>query len=297
MGSYHGIRTGEISSPFLTLEYLTEQAQRIVRLSLPGDARNLMAASPDFGWETPHGRYCIYGGHRLWHAPQVSGRTDVPDDPNLVVEPFDAGVRLTAPADPFSSIERRMEVRLDSACPEVHICHTLVNRGVWAVELAPWTVTQVPLGGCAVIPVADAPLGGNGSMPNRGAQFWPGVHLPQPRFEMCDRHFFYRVDAMQGFFKMGCFSPAGWMGYAWNGLFFRKRFEAAFGPAYPDGGCNVEVFSHDQYAELEALGPLVKLEPGEVVDFHETWELRRLQDVMEELDTEIQAALGQSFVN
>jgi hypothetical protein len=293
MGDFYGIRTGELCSPYLTLEYLAEQAQRIVRLSLAGDDRNLLFPSPDFGWDTPHGRFQIFGGHRLWLAPQVTGRTDVPDDPHVMVKEVAGGVRLFAPADPFSCISRTIEIRMDPACPVVQLSHTLKNEGVWAAELAPWTVTQVPLGGVAILPLATAPLGGNGSIPNRGVQFWPGVQLPQPRFEMCNRHFFYRVEAMQGYFKLGCFSPAGWMGYAWNGLFFRKSFDAVYGPAYPDGGCNMEVFSHDQYGELEALGPIVKLEPGAVLNFQETWEVSRLEEVLGGLDEEIQEALGQ----
>ena len=52
---------------------------RIVRLGLAGSDRNLLAETPDLGWETPHGRYELFGGHRLWFAPEDPDRVAVPD--------------------------------------------------------------------------------------------------------------------------------------------------------------------------------------------------------------------------
>jgi hypothetical protein len=40
-----------------------------------------------------------------------------------------------------------------------------------------------------------------------------------------------------------------------------------------DHGCNAESYCNDEFIELETLGPLVKLEPGQFVTHTETWEL------------------------
>jgi hypothetical protein len=63
------------------------------------------------------------------------------------------------------------------------------------------------------------------------------------------------------------------MAYWLNGILFRKTFDITSRAAYPDGGCNAESYCNDQFVELESLGSLVRLEPGEVVNLTETWEL------------------------
>ena len=51
---------------------------------LAGTRTNLLAETPGLGWETPHGRYELFGGHRLWFAPEDPDRVAVPDDAGLV---------------------------------------------------------------------------------------------------------------------------------------------------------------------------------------------------------------------
>jgi hypothetical protein len=63
------------------------------------------------------------------------------------------------------------------------------------------------------------------------------------------------------------------MAYWINGILFCKTFELSSGTIFPDGGCNSESYCNDQFVELESLGPLVKLEPGEEVCLTEKWEL------------------------
>ena len=50
-----------------------------------------------------------------------------------------------------------------------------------------------------------------------------------------------------------------------------KRAAVISGARYPDFGCNFEVFTNPDFLELETLGPLVELRPGEVVEHVERW--------------------------
>jgi hypothetical protein len=43
------------------------------------------------------------------------------------------------------------------------------------------------------------------------------------------------------------------------------------GARYPDGGCNFELFTNPEFLELETLGPLVELKPGEMAEHVERW--------------------------
>ena len=57
-------------------------------------------------------------------------------------------------------------------------------------------------------------------------------------------------------------------------VLFIKRFPVGEFRRLPDMGSNVEVYVWDSpYLELETLGELVLLQPGESVNFEETWEV------------------------
>ena len=51
------------------------------------------------------------------------------------------------------------------------------------------------------------------------------------------------------------------------------------GATYPDGGCNAEVYCGDRFVELESLGVLGAVAPGQAVKLTETWELHPSLDV------------------
>ena len=52
-----------------------------------------------------------------------------------------------------------------------------------------------------------------------------------------------------------------------------KRFDYEPECEYPDWGSAVEIFTNDTILEVETLGPLVFLEPGEFVEHVERWYL------------------------
>jgi hypothetical protein len=53
-----------------------------------------------------------------------------------------------------------------------------------------------------------------------------------------------------------------------------KHFRPVDGARYPDRGAQVEVFTNDQMLELETLGPLASLAPGESAEHEEQWTIR-----------------------
>ena len=48
-----------------------------------------------------------------------------------------------------------------------------------------------------------------------------------------------------------------------SGSLFVKTIEFRDGATYPDFGCNFETFTNEEMLEVEALGPLVRLEAGQ----------------------------------
>ena len=54
---------------------------------------------------------------------------------------------------------------------------------------------------------------------------------------------------------------------------FVKSNHLGEGVIYPDAGCNAETYCNDRFVELESLGPLAPIDPGESTKLSETWEL------------------------
>jgi hypothetical protein len=74
-------------------------------------------------------------------------------------------------------------------------------------------------------------------------------------------------------FKVGNYNSPGWIAYALGNILIVKRFAAEPEGTYPDLGCNVEAYVKDACLELEILGTLVTLKPGESIALEETWEI------------------------
>ncbi len=271
---YYGLPVRTIASRHLTVEYLAEAGPRLVGLRLAGHADNLLAETPDEGWDTPFGTYRLYGGHRLWHAPEAVPRSSVPDESGLAVVETSGGVRLEGPVEAYTGIRKTIALRLDPGWPALQVNHTLTNEGPWPVELAPWAITQVPLGGVAVLPQPGPVAESARVTPNRILALWPYTHLSDPRLDL-RRDDFWLVVTMGPAqpCKLGYFNRHGWLAYRRRGLLLVKRFTPQPGQPHVDGGCNVEVFAGLVTVELETLGPLCRLEPGQAIEHAETWEV------------------------
>lgn len=271
MSDYHGLPVHTLSNGLITLDVLAESGPRIVRLE-PFGRGNLLAEHPEV-IATPYGDYHLRGGHRLWHAPEAMPRSYIPDDGGLRLEVIADGVSLTGSTEAATGITKSMEIRLPAGRPRVAIRHSLRNDGAWPVELAPWAITMFRLGGTAVLPQAVGPAGANDLLPNRILALWPYATIGDPRLTLGDDYLLIRAFPHEAKFKIGSFNPYGWMGYWFDGVFFRKRFDVVAGTPHTDGGCNSEIYADQYCLELESLGPLTRLNPGETVHHDEMWEI------------------------
>jgi hypothetical protein len=275
VGEYHGRATRRLASDHLWVEALATAGPRIVRLGLTGSDENLLAETPDVGWETPNGRYELFGGHRLWAAPEDPERFAAPDSDGLVVEVDGAGLRLNGARETSTDLVRSIELRLDPAAAAIELRHEICNIGERPVELSPWAITQLPLGGVVILPQPRA-IAGHDVRPNRLLVLWPYTSWDDTRFEPHDGVLMVRADAGPDL-KLGTFSEAGWVGYVRQGILLVRRFDAAPGLRHPDLGCNVETYCGDRFLELELLGPLIELAPGATVVQTERWEVLKVE--------------------
>lgn len=274
-GDFYGRPTRSLGNDHLRLEYLAHGGPRIVRLMLGDSPENLLVELPQLSWQTPHGEFFIGGGHRLWHAPEAFPRTYMPDNEGLAVLATPDGLRLMMPADP-AGIAKSLIIRLDPTRAALTLEHTIENHGYWPITLAPWAITMLPPGGVAILP---QPPGGSQTenlLPNRHMALWAYTRWDDPRLQLFDDYILIQGQPIMPPIKLGYFNRQGWLGYLRNGVLFRKRFTPLEDQPHPDGGCNSECFGHELFVEVETLGPLQTLDPGQATSHSEHWDVQRL---------------------
>jgi hypothetical protein len=278
MQNFHGLPTAVLENNHIRVEYLTTAGPRIVGLSYHGSP-NLLADVYDVIWDTPNGDYLPLGGHRLWISPEAPEKTYVPDKTGLSIRKTPQGVELHGASEASSGVQKSIRIEMDPAAPLLRLVHTIVNESSSPLTFAPWGITQFCQGGTAILPQPVGNTDPQGLLPNRLLVLWPYTRIHDTRLELRDDFILIQAEAALPPVKVGYASSAGWLAYWWKGILFRKTFDLHPGAAYPDGGCSAEVYCGDRFVELESLGALGLLDPGQSVQLIETWELYPVVDV------------------
>jgi hypothetical protein len=281
------MKTRTIQNEYLKVEFTTD-ALRIMGLTLAGKPNLFIDLSDMSPVPTPYGDFHFRGGHRLWHAPEAMPRTYIPD-PEITIMELPDGVFLEAPAEPGTGIRKQIRIQLAPNKPSLTLTHILSNDGLWPVELAPWAITQFRLGGTAILPMPVGNADPAGLLHNRQFSIWPYTRFNDPRVKWDDEFVLFKAEPLTPPFKIGYFNRDGWMAYWLDGVLFRKTFAVRLDLQHPDNNCNAESYCNDKFIELETLGPLIHVAPGESIDHNETWDLF---DGMNSLPEDIQGALS-----
>lgn len=242
---------------------------RVIRLGMPG-GRNLFKEFDEQLGKTAGAEWMSFGGHRLWHAPEVYPRTYAPDFSPVDHAWKDGVLRLVQKTEPETGIQKEIEISIHDRA--VHLTHRLVNHNPWAIEVAPWCLSVMAPGGRALIPQEEFRPHPDCLVPARPLVLWHFTRMDDPRFTWGDRLIQLREDAsVDGKQKIGVRNSQGWAAYHLGDLLFLKSVSSIPGASYPDMGCNCEFFTMPGFLEIETLGPLVTLEPKEATDHAERW--------------------------
>ncbi len=281
-GEFHGRATRLLDGPACWVEVLANGGPRIVGFGLSGGP-NLLASASEVGWDSGFGKFELIGGHRFWFAPE-SPECSYPDSTGLTLSGIGdtaratgpssgEGVRLVGQVEPPTGFRREIEIRFEPEMAAVTVTHILRNEGLLTHTVAPWSITLVRPGGLVLIPQPRR-VAKQSITPNQLLVLWPYAAWTDDRFTPSDGLLSFQSRPGPEF-KIGCRSECGSIGYVLDGMLFVKRFDPAADSPHADFGCNVEVYS-ETGVELETLGPLVRLQPGEYVVHDERWELHRV---------------------
>jgi len=251
----------------------TDVGPRVIRYGHAG-GQNVFKEYADQIGKTGGDAWRIYGGHRFWHAPEVTPRTYWPD--NGPVEHDWDGTRLRlANQEPGNGIRKEIEVRLAASGSRVDLLHRLVNLGPWDIELAPWSLSVMAQGGREILPQEPFRAHDEYLLPARPLVLWHYTDMSDPRWRFGKKYVTLRQDPTATTKqKLGLLNRQAWMAYARDGEVFVKRHGLPGDGAFPDFGCNEETYTDADMLEMETLGPLTRLAAnGGTVEHLERWSL------------------------
>lgn len=215
----------------------------------------------------------LYGGHRFWTAPEDKERTYTPDNFPVEVEIEASVLRATAPAE-SCGIQKTILIEPEQDSNIIKITHLMENKGLAPLELAPWGLTMMRAGGTAIIPLPPKASHSALLTPTHSLALWSYTDLTDPRWGWAERFLFLRQDVHTNEpQKIGVHNTQGWGAYFNDGTLFVKMSSYSDESDYPDFGSNFEFFTNNHFLEIETLGGLSSIQPGQSVSHVEHWAL------------------------
>ena len=283
----------ELSNGIARLVITVGFGPRIIYYGLEGGKNafcNFEEQMADFSTE----EWKSYGGHRLWHAPEVYPRTYYCDcDP--VEYKFEDGILiLTCKPETTTGLQKNIAVFLDDDSSRVEIRHSITNTNCWSCEFSAWALSVMAAGTRAFIPQEDFVPHGHGEgqtlVPARPVVLWPFTRMNDHRLEWEDRYIGIKEDCTDKPVKIGVKNTKATVVADGPGGIFIKTHDYFPEDNYPDMGCNEEFFTIAGFLEIETLSPLVSVQPGEELEHFEFWRLEegRLPDDPAEIAEAVQ---------
>ena len=228
-----------------------------------------------------------FGGDKAWPAAldqwrKYTGRRWPPsyafDGGRATAEPIPNGVRMTSPEDPdFGAICVR-EFVMDPREPLVYIRQYFKKQRGGSVDMTFWTVTQVQHPAFCLLPLGKED---NGLRYRKLGELLPGSFSTHQSVlalkndeTTCQKVGVMPDPALKAGWVAACFEN--------QGVLLVQSHELQAGVAYPDNGCDAEVFAGSGefglYSEIELLGPMTVMTEGRQYDHDVVWQIIRINE-------------------
>ncbi len=264
----------QLSNNFIDVIISKEFGPRIVHFGLRGQPNMFSLNEEQLHTFRESKQYQIVGGHRLWTAPEDLKSTYLSDNFPVTIHPITNGAVVSQSSGEVTPLFKSMEIELSEKYPTVTVTHTIRNDGLWSIKMAPWALSVMAPGGLGIMPLPPRGSHGENLLPNGGLVFWPYTNFADPRWRWGFENICVQQDPkMNTPIKFGMAANIGWIGYANFNALFVKKTTYVEGAEYPDRGTAFQIFSNNRMLEVESLGPLTILEPGQSVTHKETWAL------------------------
>jgi hypothetical protein len=272
--------TYRLTNGVVEARVVTDIGPRIMDVHMVGKPNLLYVRDAEAG-RSGEPRWVQRGGWRLWIAPERSETTYALDNAACRAEIVnDTTLRVAGPPQPAAGHQKYIDVTLQPGEPRLRIAARLTNIADHELTYAAWSLPVLRPGGRAFVPFDVGPLTAFDAV--RRLSLWSYTRIGDPRYHFGDR--LIQIDQAtvrpappgqsgrrDDESKIGVDSTQGWAAYLLDGTLFLKRFPHEPRGQYPDGGATIEVYSSHEFLELEDLGPLTTIKPGEDIVLSEDW--------------------------
>lgn len=243
---------------------------RAIYFSLAGKENVFYEQPEDAAYLTTPEGWRIFGGTRLWLAPESEHSLYSPELRPISYEWRGETLRITQPEDENLHVVKQMEIRETEDPQSVMLTYRMLNVGQEALLGAPWAVSAMRKGGVLAAPFG-AKSGAITAKPGRILSLWNNTALDDERLRFGSDVVEVFQRERDEYFKIGLCSRAGTAQYTLPDQVFIKTFPTDPNAAYPDGGVNLEVFACRWMLEFETLAPLRTIQPGQTAEHAECW--------------------------
>lgn len=224
--------------------------------------------------------WMIYGGHRLWSAPEDPVISYIPDNSPVEVElDADSGsVCLIRPPDK-SNLEKRITMRVAKK-NQFEIRNELVNRGELPITTAAWGISSLAAGGTGFAPLVKTVTNEKRYQASARLNLWAYTDFNDPAYTW--KQDWIEIDQVKckSKQKIGFWNEIPWLAYRLDDsiLLIQVKEDQIPAEEYPDLGSNSEIYFDRDMLELETLSPWKTIEKGESVFNTEIWSLIKLEN-------------------
>jgi hypothetical protein len=290
--AYHGWpNCYRVSNGEIELIVTSDIGPRIMRLGFPG-GQNFFFEEPQTVGKSGEPAWVKRGGHRVWIAPEDPKYSYVPDNSPIQVKVQGGVVIATQPVEKETGIQKEIEIRMDATGTGVTVIHRLKNTGMMPLEYTTWAMSMMAPGGLAI--TGFPPRGSHDEylQPTNPLTMWAYTDFSDPRWKFTTKYVSLRMDpANSNAQKLGTWNAKTWAAYSLKGELFIKRYTPAPSTNYPDFGCSFEMFTNNEFLEMETLGPITKVPAGGVMEHSERWSIHRNVQLKAITDAEIDRAV------
>ncbi len=262
-----------LSNNKIELIATTDVGPRIIRFGFLKGENLFKEVKSDLG-SVGGKKWKLYGGHRLWHAPEHKTRTYWPDNVPVKYQYKGKKLRLIQQVE-ACGIQKEIELSM-SPSGKVTLVHVLRNKGTKSIELAPWCLTVMKENTRVILPQEKYIPHPQYLLAARPLVLWHYTDMSDSRFTWGKKYIQVqqnpRSTTKQ---KIGLLNKANWAAGYVSGVLFIKKYAYDSKAEYPDYGCNTEVYTDSGIVEIETLGSLSKILPGKSVKYEEVWSLHK----------------------
>lgn len=270
---YKGWNAVELATSAARLVIPRDIGPRVIDFGLQGQANLFLNRDEEMG-RSGETQFQMRGGHRFWIAPEHPVRTPELDNAAIGIEAVgEQGVLLKSPLDSTNRTYKEIELSFISE-RTVRVEHRVTNKNAWPIEIAPWALSVMNIGGYLTIPLpAKRPFGPQDLLPSNALILWPYTDFSASQWEFHPS--FIGVDAVGTIpvQKMGVRQTAHWAAYWQPEGTFIKAFRPLPGASYPDEGSTFETYFCHEFLEVESLGTFGAVAPDQTVSHLEYWGL------------------------